>query len=42
MANLVIDIGNTFTKAAIFEQDELVYTDHYTVLDNQILDGSFN
>jgi type III pantothenate kinase len=39
MANLVIDIGNTFTKAAIFEQDELIYTDHYTALDNQILDG---
>jgi type III pantothenate kinase len=37
MANLVIDIGNTFTKVAIFEQDELVYTDHFTVLDNQII-----
>jgi type III pantothenate kinase len=38
MANLVIDIGNTFTKAAIFEGDELVFTDHYTSLDNGVLD----
>ncbi len=38
MANLVIDIGNTFTKAAIFEQDELVYTEHYKALDTTILD----
>ncbi|MDB5003744.1 MAG: Type pantothenate kinase [Mucilaginibacter sp.] len=38
MANLVIDIGNTFTKAAIFEQDELVYTEHYKALDKTILD----
>jgi len=38
MANLVIDIGNTLTKAAIFEQDELVYTEHYKALDTTILD----
>jgi type III pantothenate kinase len=38
MANLVIDIGNTFTKAAIFEQDELVFTKHYKALDTIILD----
>jgi type III pantothenate kinase len=38
MANLVIDIGNTFTKAAIFEQDELVYTEHYKALNTTILD----
>jgi type III pantothenate kinase len=39
MTNLVIDIGNTFIKAAIFEQNELIYTDHYAALDNQIIDG---
>ncbi|MCC8425246.1 type III pantothenate kinase [Mucilaginibacter sp. UR6-11] len=38
MANLVVDIGNTLTKAAIFEQDELVYTEHYTTLNTEILD----
>ena len=27
MANLVIDIGNTYTKIAVFEQDELLYTE---------------
>jgi type III pantothenate kinase len=26
MANLVIDVGNTYTKIAVFEQDELIYT----------------
>jgi type III pantothenate kinase len=30
MANLVIDIGNTFTKIAVFAQDELVHAEHYT------------
>jgi len=29
MANLVIDIGNTNTKIAVFEQDELVHISHY-------------
>jgi len=29
MANLVVDIGNTFTKIAIFERDALIFTDHY-------------
>ena len=37
MANLVIDIGNTFNKTAIFEQDKLIYTEHYKVLDTEIL-----
>lgn len=31
MANLVIDIGNTYTKIAVFEQDELLITER---LDN--------
>ncbi|TSJ42853.1 type III pantothenate kinase [Mucilaginibacter corticis] len=30
MANLVVDIGNTFTKIAIFERDELIFTDYNT------------
>jgi type III pantothenate kinase len=30
MANLVIDIGNTYTKVAVFDNDELVYTNQYT------------
>ena len=38
MANLVIDIGNTFTKAAIFDHNELVYTKHYIALTTEILD----
>ncbi|MFD2148183.1 hypothetical protein [Mucilaginibacter antarcticus] len=42
MANLVIDIGNTFIKAAIFEDDDLVFTDQYPLLDNQIIAGVFN
>lgn len=29
MANLVIDIGNTYTKIAVFKQDEVVYTNRY-------------
>lgn len=33
MPVLVVDIGNTFTKAAVFEQDELIYAGHFEVLD---------
>src|ERR1700733_5242929 len=29
MANLVIDIGNTLTKIAVFRQDELLRAEHY-------------
>ena len=29
MANLVIDIGNTYTKIAVFKHDELLHTAHY-------------
>lgn len=42
MANLVIDIGNTLTKAAIFEGDELIFTDHYPAFDNQVIDTFFS
>ncbi|WP_214072061.1 type III pantothenate kinase [Mucilaginibacter sp. dw_454] len=37
MPVLVVDIGNTFTKTAIFEQDELVYTDHFKTLDAALI-----
>jgi type III pantothenate kinase len=38
MANLVIDIGNTNTKIAVFEQDELVHISHYQHQDIKIQD----
>ena len=37
MANLVIDIGNSFTKVAVFQQDELLHADHYASVDAQTL-----
>lgn len=37
MANLVIDIGNTLTKIAVFGQDELVHTAHYSTIEGKIL-----
>ena len=33
MPVLVVDIGNTFTKAAIFEQDKLIYIEQFEVVD---------
>ncbi|HEY4195203.1 MAG TPA: type III pantothenate kinase [Mucilaginibacter sp.] len=33
MANLVIDIGNTLTKIAVFRQDELLLAEHYQVVE---------
>jgi len=39
MANLVIDIGNTYTKFAVFEQDELIYTERYQHPDINIING---
>jgi type III pantothenate kinase len=38
MANLVIDIGNTNTKIAVFEQDELVHISHYQDQDIKVQD----
>jgi type III pantothenate kinase len=38
MANLVIDIGNTYTKIAVFKQDEVVYTNRYQQPDIKIID----
>lgn len=33
MANLVIDIGNTFTKIAVFRHDVLLYAEHYSAVE---------
>jgi len=37
MANLVIDIGNTFTKIAVFSQDKLLQAEHYAVIESSTL-----
>jgi len=37
MANLVIDIGNTLTKVAVFQQDELLQAEHYSNADAETL-----
>ncbi|RZA00237.1 MAG: type III pantothenate kinase [Sphingobacteriaceae bacterium] len=37
MAALVIDIGNTFTKLAVFEQDKLLFAEHYQNPDSAVL-----
>jgi type III pantothenate kinase len=37
MTNLVADIGNTFTKLAVFKDDELLFTDHYAAPDAALL-----
>ena len=37
MANLVVDIGNTFTKIAVFKQDELAHSAHYSTIETEIL-----
>ena len=39
MANLVIDIGNTRTKIAAFEHDDLLYTSQYQHVDVPIING---
>jgi len=36
--NLVIDIGNTFTKIAVFEHDRLLQADQYSQVDETIID----
>lgn len=42
MANLVIDIGNTFTKVAVFKQDELLWTNHYKDINSDFADTLIN
>jgi type III pantothenate kinase len=39
MANLVIDIGNSYTKAAVFNENELLKIEHYKTIDIQQLNG---
>ena len=38
MANLVIDIGNSYTKIAVFKHDEVVYTHRYQEPDIKTID----
>jgi len=37
MTSLVIDIGNTYTKIAVFNRDELLHNEQYKVIDAWIL-----
>ena len=39
MANLVIDIGNTYTKVAVFDNHQLIYTDQHEAFDADTLNG---
>jgi len=39
MANLVIDIGNTYTKVAVFKQDELLHAEQYQNVDTGIINN---
>ncbi|RYD86145.1 MAG: type III pantothenate kinase, partial [Sphingobacteriales bacterium] len=39
MTQLVIDIGNTFTKLGVFQQDELLFAGHYENPDNALFDN---
>jgi len=42
MANLVIDIGNTYTKIAVFKQDELLHTAQYQTADTAVINNFLN
>ena len=42
MANLVIDIGNTSTKVAVFNNDDLLYTNQHQKLGTGALDVYFD
>lgn len=37
MTNLVVDIGNSFIKIAVFDQDDIVFSDHSTTLKEEKL-----
>jgi|SRR6185503_2178942 len=37
MANLVIDIGNSYTKIAVFKRDEMLVSEQFEVVDNAII-----
>ncbi len=42
MANLVIDVGNTYTKFAIFKQDELLHTTQHQSVDIYVIEDLLN
>ncbi|MBS7566574.1 type III pantothenate kinase [Mucilaginibacter sp. Bleaf8] len=42
MAQLVIDIGNTFTKLAVFNGNELLFAEHYEAPDGELLQSLIN
>jgi type III pantothenate kinase len=42
MANLVVDIGNTFTKIGVFEHDELLAANQYQSLDTAVITDFLN
>jgi len=42
MANLVIDIGNTYTKIAVFKQDEILHTSQYQTVDTATINQLLN
>jgi type III pantothenate kinase len=39
MANLVIDIGNTYIKIAVFKHDELLHTGQYQTVDTALINS---
>lgn len=41
MANLILDIGNTLHKVALFEKNELLFVNHYEALSIDKLDSVF-
>ena len=42
MANLVIDVGNTFIKTGVFSNDEMLYTGYYKTLEKQTINELLN
>jgi type III pantothenate kinase len=41
MASLVIDIGNTYTKIAVFENDKILHTSQYETVDTSTINKLF-
>ena len=39
---LAIDIGNTYTKIAVFKQDELLHAGQYQQVDTRIINNFMN
>lgn len=42
MTNLVIDIGNTLTKIAVFSDDNLLYNGHFEYVDTKLIDSLYD